>query len=165
MARSSGYSAKIASSAMPTSSGSGVFGVCSTSSGWTVSVSPCERGVLGPPLGRVLQLASGAAHEDGVEVAGLVGDVEDEGVLDQPGLLHADRVDDDGRQGAPVPGRLGLLHRRLEVRDRGRDAPHDRDRRTRLRAVDEPAHDASACRDVRPGVEAAVRLVEDEVER
>ena len=34
------------------------------------------------------------------------------------------RVDDDRRQGAPVPGRLGLLHRRLKMGDGRRYAQH-----------------------------------------
>ncbi|MBA2604729.1 MAG: hypothetical protein H0U94_14175 [Acidobacteria bacterium] len=45
-----------------------------------------RAGVLSPSLGGVLQLASGAAHDGGVEVTRLVRDVENEGILHQSGL-------------------------------------------------------------------------------
>ena len=123
---------------------------------------PLRSRVVGPSVRGVFQLAGGAAHEDRVEVASLVRDVENEGVLDQPGLLDPYRVDDDRRQGAPVSGRLGLLHRRLKMSDGRRYAPHDRDGRTCLRSIDEPTHDGRLFGS-RLGVEATVRLVQHEV--
>ena len=151
------------SSATPISSGSGVFGAWSTSSGCTTSRQPLRRGVLCPPLGRVLQLPRGAAHEDGVEVAGLVRDVEDDGVLDQPGLLHADRVDDDGRQRAPVlvasASCIASLNRSIVA-----EMPHTIGiGGVAVVAVDEPRTMVGLSRRGL-GVEAAVCLVEDQVD-
>ena len=120
----------------------------------------CE--IRAPPLRRLLQLARGASCEGGLEVPVLGGDVEDDRVLDQTGLLDARRVDCDGWQRDTIAEHLRVLHRLFEVVDRRGDAPHDRYRQARLFAVDKRAR-SSTCPEG-PGVETSMRLVKDQID-
>jgi len=53
--------------------------------------------VFSPSIGRILELASGATHENRVEVAGLVRDVENKCVLEPARTPDAHRIDDNRR--------------------------------------------------------------------
>ena len=87
-----------------------------------------------PELAHLDKVKRGVADHRGREVAVLVGNVQRERVLQQPGVLNILRVDDDVlllREG------LGLRHRLVEALHGRRDAPHDRHGRVRTVAVDD----------------------------
>ena len=86
----------------PMSSGSGVFGVWSTSSGWTTSRRPCVLAYVCQRSVDCRSFAAARRTSTDVEVAGLGRDVEHDGVLDQAGLLDLEAVDRDRRQRAAV---------------------------------------------------------------
>ncbi len=123
---------------------------------------PLGLGIALPPLGRLPKLAGAAPDQHGVEVAGLCGDLQQNSVLDQAGLLHPGRVDDHRRQNSTTLVGLGRLHRVLELLDRRGDSPDDRDRRVAGVAVDQASDDRRLV-GRGPRVEPAVRLVKDQV--
>ena len=117
-----------------------------------------------PQLGGSFRLSGGAGQQDGVELAGLGGEVEPDIVLEQTRFLHPCRGDHHGRVAGPV---LGRGHRVVEALDRGGDPPHDRDRWDAVGAVDEPLHDGGLLGPVALArrLHAPVGFVEDEVQR
>ena len=139
--RGPGSRRRSSSSARPTSSGSGVFGICSTSSGST------------RPR-RLLRLSrtSATARVDRRSFSRRGARAPCRSCRPRPGcrerpcpsqagLLHADGVDADGWQRAPVLVGVRFVHRLLEPLDRRRDAPARSGSASSRRAVDEPRHD------------------------
>ena len=117
----------------------GVFGTCSTISGEHGFAAVLLLGVGRPFRWRFAQLVGRPAHQHGVEVARrLIGNVQDDGVFQQARILHACGVHGHWRQGAAA---CCAFHRLVEPLDRGGNAPHHRDARHAVFAIDEPFDD------------------------
>ena len=121
-------------------------------------------GVLSPCLGRDFQLVRSAAHQHCIEITHIVGNVEDDGVLDEAGFLHLGRIHHHIRQGDAL---LRTVHCLIETLHRGGNAPHHGDARYTAGAIDQPQNDSALgalCRFARVA-HASVRFIQHQIQR
>jgi hypothetical protein len=117
-------------------------------------------GVLAPGNGRFLQLVGRAPHQHGIEIAGLVRDIQQDGVLDKAGLLHLVCVHHHIGQLDVFTCKLNGL---VETLNRCRDTPYHWNAGHATRAVDEPLNNG-ALFPWRGTAHASVRLVQHQIQ-
>ena len=113
-----------------------------------------------PGNGGLFQLDCGASDQHGIEVARLGRNVQQDGVFDQAGFLHLDRIHHHIRQFDVLASKLDG---RVEALYCCRNSPHHRDTWYAFKSVDQPLHDGASF--TGDGIaHASVRFVQHQIQ-